>query len=108
MIGGVILSFVLKFLPEAVDLSFLSGIGFAAPNGTGVFEIPFLDRMGIVFVFCVIGMILISLISPKRVVAAGGPKGLEVDASMFRTSTAFTVIAILICGILIALYAAYW
>lgn len=108
MIGGVILSFVLKFLPDAVDLSGLSGIGFAAPNAAGVFEIPFLDRMGIVFVFCVIGMILISLISPKRVVAAGGPKGLEVDASMFRTSTAFTVIAILICGILIALYAAYW
>ncbi|SEW23540.1 solute:Na+ symporter, SSS family [Chitinophaga sp. YR573] len=108
MIGGVILSFVLKFLPDAMDLSCLSGIGFSAPNAAGVFEIPFLDRMGIVFIFCVIGMILISLISPKRVVAEGGPKGLEVDSSMFRTSTSFTVIAILICGILIALYAAYW
>ncbi|SFE13262.1 solute:Na+ symporter, SSS family [Chitinophaga sp. CF118] len=108
MIGGVVLSFVLKFLPDAVDLSFLSGIGFAAPNAAGVYEIPFLDRMGIVFIFCVVGMILISLIAPKRVVAADGPKGLEVDSSMFRTSTSFTVIAILVCGILIALYAAYW
>ena len=108
MIGGVVLSFVLKFLPLAVDLSSLYSIGWAAPNAEGIYEIPFLDRMGIVFGFCVIGMILISLISPKRVVSADGPKGLEVDSSMFRTSTSFTAIAILICGILIALYAAYW
>jgi SSS family solute:Na+ symporter len=108
MIGGVILSFFLKFLPGWMDLSFLSGIGFAEPNTAGVFEIPFLDRMGIVFIFCVVGMILISLTTPKRVLTADGPKGLVVDASMFRTSTSFTIIALLICAILIALYAVYW
>ena len=108
MIGGVILSFLLKFLPLWVDLSSLYSIGWGAPNADGVYEIPFLDRMGIVFIFCVIGMILISLATPKRVVAVDGPKGLEVDTSMFKTSMSFAVIAILICGILMALYTAYW
>src|SRR5690606_38863524 len=65
-IGGFALSVILKFLPEWVDLSSLYTIGFAVPNTAGVYEIPFLDRMGIVFVFCVLGMWLISVIENNR------------------------------------------
>jgi len=106
--GGFVLSIVLKFLPLWMDLSSLSSTGFAVANAEGVYEIPFLDRMGFVFIICVVGMILISLAVPNKARTADGPKGLEVDASMFRTSTSFTIIALLIIGILVALYTAFW
>lgn len=103
IVGGFILSIVLKFLPDwGVDLSFLHGAGFAILNeATGNYEIPFLDRMGFDFVFCVLIMILLASRKPN-------PKGLEVDASMFKTSPSFTVGAIIILGILTALYTAFW
>ncbi|HEY1022372.1 MAG TPA: sodium transporter, partial [Flavisolibacter sp.] len=71
----------------------------------GVYEIPFLDRMGFVFVIAILGMILISLVENRRGVQ---PKGLVVDKSMFRMSPGFAVGALLICGILTALYTIYW
>ncbi|MFB9863391.1 sodium/sugar symporter [Rufibacter immobilis] len=68
-------------------------------------EIPFLDRMGIVFVICMVLMIIITLLDPK---SKNNPKGLEIDASMFKTTTSFAVLSVLICGILAALYIAFW
>ncbi|WP_370445121.1 hypothetical protein [Sphingobacterium multivorum] len=63
----LIFSIIFKKLPDWVDLSFLSSTGFSVPNPTtGVYEIPFLDRMGFVFVICIIGMILISIVDNKR------------------------------------------
>src|SRR5690606_8707404 len=55
-IGGFFLSIVLKFSPYWFDWSFLEPIGFAKQNEAGVYEIPFLDRMSIVFVLCALGM----------------------------------------------------
>lgn len=103
-IGGFILSVVLKFLPEFMDLSFLYSTGFAVPVN-GVYEIPFLDRMGFVFLFSIIGMFFISKLEYKD---SPNPKGLEVDASMFKPNAGFTVGALLIVGILIALYTVFW
>jgi SSS family solute:Na+ symporter len=104
-IGGFGLSLLLKFLPGMVDLSWLSEFGFAVKGSTGIYEIPFLDRMGFVFLFCVIGMIIISLVENKGEEDA---KGLEIDATMFKTSTGFAVGALIIVGILVALYSVYW
>ncbi len=103
IIGGFILSIVFKFLPDwGVDLSFLSDIGFAVQNkATGIYEIPFLDRMGIVFLICVLLMVLLA---DRR----DNPKGLEVDASMFRTRPSFTIGALIIVGVLTALYTIFW
>jgi SSS family solute:Na+ symporter len=103
-IGGFILSVVLKFLPEYMDLSFLYSTGFAVPVN-GIYEIPFLDRMGFVFLFSIIGMFFISKLEYKD---SPNPKGLEVDASMFKPSAGFTVGAVLIIGILVALYTVFW
>lgn len=103
-IGGFILSVVLKFLPEWTDLSFLYPAGFAV-NVNGVYEIPFLDRMGFVFIFCIIGMYLISILENRK---GDNPKGLEIDSSMFKTNTSFTIGALLIFGILLALYTVFW
>jgi len=103
IIGGFVLSIVFKFLPAwGADLSFLSGMGFAVPNRTtGIYEIPFLDRMGFVFIFCVL---IMALLADK----GNNPKGLEVDASMFKTSRTFTIGAIVILSILTALYTIFW
>lgn len=104
-IGGFIFSVLLKVSPHLMDLSFLAPIGFSAPDAQGVYEIPFLDRMGIAFIMCVIGMVLISLYQTSRGIK---PKGLEVDTSMFRMSRSFLVGAIILMGIIAALYVAYW
>jgi SSS family solute:Na+ symporter len=104
-VGGFIMSLVLKFLPGAVDLSFLYSTGFSIPNAEGVYEIPFMDRMGFVFIFCVLGMVIISLIENRKGVV---PNGLEVDKSMFRMHPAFIVGTLIIIGILAALYTIYW
>jgi len=106
-IGGFILSCVLKFLPGWVNLDWLTPFGFYQPNADnhGAFEIPFMDRMGFVFVFCVLGMAVINFVENRRGVVS---KGLEVDASMFRVSRGFTVGALVIVGLLITLYTVYW
>jgi solute:Na+ symporter, SSS family len=106
-IGGFVLSCVLKFLPSWVNLSWLTPYGFYEANydNKGAFEIPFLDRMGIVFVFCIAGMAIINFVENRKGVVS---KGLEVDSSMFRVSRSFAVGAILICGILTTLYTIFW
>jgi SSS family solute:Na+ symporter len=104
-IGGFLLSCLLKFLPAMTDLSFLAPFGFSVPNAEGVYEIPFLDRMGIVFVFCVIGMMIISLIETSRGVKTNG---LEIDSSMFKTNRSFAIGSIAMAVILTVLYTVYW
>jgi len=104
-IGGFLFSIFFKFLPGMVDLAPLHSIGFSVMNKAGIYEIPFLDRMAIVFVLCVIGMVIISLIESRKGVKA---HGLEVDTTMFKTSTAFAVGSIIIIGLLVAFYTMFW
>src|SRR5690606_30865435 len=104
-VGGFALSVVLKFLPGWIDLSGLYSIGFAVPNAAGVYEIPFIDRMGIVFLFCILGMFVISVIEIKRGIV---PKGLEVDRSMFKVHPGFLAGTIIIVGLLVAIYTVFW
>ena len=104
-IGGFILSIIFKFMPAFVDLSFLNPIGFAVPNADGVFEIPFIDRMGFVFLICVIGMYFISIYETKKGVQTNG---LEVDTKMFKMAPSFIVGALIILSVLAALYTVFW
>jgi SSS family solute:Na+ symporter len=104
-IGGFGFSVLFKFLPRFMDLSWLVPYGFAKVNGDKMYEIPFLDRMGFVFVICIVGMWIISMIENAR---GDRSHGLDVDASMFKTSRAFTAGALIICGILVALYSIFW
>lgn len=108
-IGGFVLSVFFKFLPKFTDLGILYNSGFATlveqKDGSKLYEIPFIDRMGFVFVICVALMIAISLIDEKRGVAS---KGLEVDTKMFKVSNSFAVGAMIITGILVALYSIFW
>jgi SSS family solute:Na+ symporter len=109
-IGGFIMSCFFKLLPRFADLGFLSPYGFSKlalqdDKVTKLYEIPFLDRMGFVFVICVVGMYIISKIDGARGVKTNG---LEIDGSMFKTSRAFTAGALIVTGIVIALYSIFW
>ena len=104
-IGGFIFSIIFKFLPAFIDLSFLNPMGFAVPNADGVYEIPFIDRMGFVFLICVIGMYFISIYETKKGVQTNG---LEVDKTMFKMSPSFTVGMLIILSVLAALYTVFW
>lgn len=103
-VGGFVFSVIFKFLPKFADLSFLEPMGFAA-KVEGIYEIPFIDRMGFVFLICVIGMWIISTVENKRGVKTNG---LEIDKSMFKLNPAFTVGALIVGGILTALYTIFW
>jgi len=105
IIGGFILSLLLKFLPEMVNLSFLSGTGFSKVNAKGIYEIPFLDRMGFVFLFCVLGMVIISINDLRKGIQ---PKSLVPSKDLFKTDMAFNIGALLVIGILAALFTVFW
>lgn len=108
-IGGFVLSVIFKFLPQFMNLEFLSGTGFSSlvvqEDGTSLYEIPFLDRMGFVFAIAVITMILISLYDEKRGLKT---KGLEIDSSMFKVNNGFLAGTLIVVGILVALYSIFW
>lgn len=104
-IGGFLMSIIFKFMPAFVDLSFLNPIGFSVQNSDGIFEIPFIDRMGFVFLFCVIGMYIISIYENKKGIQ---PDGLEVDKTMFKMSPSFIVGSLIVVSIIAALYTIFW
>lgn len=104
-IGGFLISIFFKVLPKVLDLSFLASSGFAVKSAEGIYEIPFLDRMSLVFVICVLIMYLISIIENSRGVKTNG---LEIDRSMFKVTPGFTAGALIVCGLLVALYSIFW
>ncbi|MEO6355452.1 MAG: sodium/sugar symporter [Ferruginibacter sp.] len=84
------ISTVLKFLPVWT-------------NG-GFPDIAFLNRMVITFVAITALMIVMSLTNPKK----EGEHEIEVDSSMFKITPGFAVGSVIISGVLIALYTAFW
>lgn len=85
------ISTLLKFLPKMTNGAFP--------------DYPFLDRMTITFFLVVIIMVLISLIKPDR---SKDRPSIEVDTSMFATSTGFKIVSVIIMGIIAALYTVFW
>ncbi|MCP9746597.1 sodium:solute symporter family transporter [Lacihabitans sp. CS3-21] len=70
--------------------------------GTDWTTVPFLDRMGWVFVICVVVMFVLSLVLPDE------KKGLEVDSSMFKTTKGFAVGATIVIATIVFLYSYFW
>ncbi len=104
-IGGFVMSVLFKISPNYIDLQFLSSLGFSVQNAQGVYEIPFIDRMGFVFLICIVLMYFISMYDHSRGIKSNG---LEIDSSMFKPSSSFTVGALIVIGIVAALYGIYW
>jgi SSS family solute:Na+ symporter len=89
-----------------MDLSFLIPIGFAKMTDAGVAEIPFLDRMFIVFWFVAAGMVVISKLAEARRDPMHKP--LHIDTSLFRVDGAFALGSAIICVMLATIYSALW
>ncbi|MCF0070939.1 sodium/sugar symporter [Dyadobacter sp. CY261] len=68
-------------------------------------EVPFLDRMGYIFLMLCGVIVGISLADPK---GKNNPKGLDIESSMFRPGKSFAIGSVLICGVLAALYTIFW
>jgi SSS family solute:Na+ symporter len=107
VISGFILSILFKIIPSWINLSFLYSFGFAVINPvSGMYEIPFLDRMGFVFLLTIVIMLIVTLtdsISNKNNVGV-----IEIDASMFKVSTGFIIGSLLVLGILTFIYITFW
>jgi solute:Na+ symporter, SSS family len=106
---GVVAIFLLGFFWKratasaafiAALLTIPLGLLFKANFG----HIPFLNQMGYVFLILVALMVLVSLFGPK----GKQEQALEVDTQAFRTSNAFAAGALLIIGVLAALYIVFW
>jgi solute:Na+ symporter, SSS family len=68
-------------------------------------DLPFIDRMGVVFLILAALMIAISLIEGK---GKDHPNSIEIKSDLFKTSTGFKIGAFIITGIIAALYIVFW
>ncbi|HEX8471827.1 MAG TPA: sodium/sugar symporter [Brevundimonas sp.] len=86
-IGGVALSGILFWLDKA-----------------GVFTLPFMNRVGLVFVVAVIAAIVVSLLVPPK----PGTMQIRLDGVSYKTSIGFNIAAVGVILFLIAVYTIWW
>lgn len=67
-------------------------------------KLPFMDRMGLVFLIDSAVVILITLLEKK----GDSPKAIKLSAKLFETKPVFNVASIGICAILAVLYIMFW
>jgi solute:Na+ symporter, SSS family len=103
LIGGVTFSILSKYIPTWTGVN--DCIFYTAFLDGDVYMIPFMDRMGWVFIFCVVSMVIISLADPE---SKNNPKGLEIDAKMFKLEPSFILGTVVVVMSLIALYTYFW
>ncbi len=106
---GVVAIFLLgMFWKRANGMAALVAAIATLPLGIGINEyypeIPFLNRMGIVFLILVALMVIVSLISPFK----EKKDGIIVTRDMFTIERPFAIGAVLLMGIISALYIAFW
>jgi SSS family solute:Na+ symporter len=110
------------FISPGALAIFLTGFFYkrATPNGallaaigTFVFStamkftfpgLPWMDRMLIVFILCVLTVFITAIVERKGV----NVKAIEITPGLFKTSRAFNIIAVVIMAILIVLYTIWW
>ena len=85
------LSTILKFLPQWSNNAFP--------------DYPFLDRMTITFAVIVGVMVTVSLLNPEKTKQLST---IEIDKKSFRVNNEFLAGAVIITGILVALYTVFW
>ncbi len=107
---GVVAIFLLGFFwKRATANAALAAALATIPLGFGIKallpEVPFLDRMGWVFLILVALMAIISLMDPS---SKNNPKAMKVEPSMFRTSQGFAVGALIILGLIAGIYIVFW
>ncbi len=110
---GIFASFIMGFFWKRTNsagalFAIVGGflIALAMHNGYPPFSgwetVPFLDRMGWVFLICVSVMVVLGYVAPSQ------NKGLTIDASMFQTHRSFTIGALVVLVAIVSLYAYFW
>lgn len=107
-------------LSPGILATFLMGFFWKKTNSAGAFfaivggflialwlnfnmeQIPFLDRMGMVFLICVAVMFVLSLVMPSH------NKGLEIKAEMFKVDRTFGIGMVIVLGLVAFLYYYFW
>jgi len=112
-IAGVITGFVLsvffnQFAPQVLGHETLIYTAFQTQETVAgvthtVWQIPFLNCMGLAFFFTMLVMIGISLGGPKI-----NPKAFELDKQMFKLQPSTIALIIVTIAILMALYVKFW
>ena len=90
-VASVVLSFVFWFPAKWGGIEALNAV-------------PFINRMGIVFLASLALAVIVSLARP----AAGGSNRIRMEGVRFHTTTGFNIAAVVIILILIGLYATWW
>ncbi|MFL0205754.1 sodium/sugar symporter [Aquirufa sp. 2-AUSEE-184A6] len=103
MIGGLAFSIITKYIPAWTGVN--DCMFYTAFLDGDVYMIPFMDRMGWVFIFCVVSMVIISLADPE---SKNNPKGLEIDAKMFKLEPSFIAGTVIVVMGIVALYTYFW
>ena len=81
-----------------VTIPLSAAMKFLMPN------LPFIDRMGIAFVVLVVMMVVLSLIAPQK---TAHEDFATIDAT-HQTAIDYKIGAVIVCGLLGALYALFW
>ena len=101
---GVALSIIFdKFLPGWMGNDTL--LYTAYPTASGSFEIPYLIQMGWVFCFTTLAIIVVSLLDVK---GQKHENEITEDEGQFKLSNAHLAMAMLVLGVVIALYIKFW
>ena len=103
LIGGVSFSILTKYIPTWTGVN--DCLFYTAFLDGDVYMIPFMDRMGWVFIFCVVSMVIITLADPA---SKNNPKGLEIDAKMFKLEPSFIFGMVVVVMAIVALYTYFW
>ncbi|MDR6624161.1 sodium/sugar symporter [Caulobacter segnis] len=90
-------------LTAAIGSAVLSGL-FWLLQEKGIYTMPFMNRVGVVFLLSLAGAVLVSLAAPqKKAVSVVTLEGVS-----YKTSTSFNIAGVGVILILIALYATWW
>ena len=106
---GIVVIFIMGMFWKGAS----SNGALAAAIGSAVFsvilklywpELPFMDRVGLVFLLCLAVCYLMSIMSKS----VSTDRSVELDTISFKTSASFNVASLGVTLILIALYATWW
>jgi len=89
--NGALLAAIGTFVFSAAFRQFLPGI-------------PFIDRMGMVFILCVISMVVTAYIENKP----ASDKTISIERAQFKTSTGFKIATLIILVVLTVIYTMWW
>nr|WP_295113660.1 sodium/sugar symporter [uncultured Caulobacter sp.] len=90
-------------LTAAIGSAVLSAV-FWYLQEQAIYTMPFMNRVGVVFLLSLAGAVLVSLVAPARKAVSV----VTLEGVSYRTSTGFNIAGVGVILILIALYATWW